>query len=100
MRQVYFIAGLILGVAITIFALQNTTGVEIRFLFWQAQRPVALVVLFSAVGGLLVALLFALPGIVAHRWRIRALERRLGEAGKPPEVPGPTMDRREQDPPH
>ena len=96
MRQAYFITGLLVGVAVTIFALQNTTGVELRFLFWQAQGSLALVVLLSAVGGLLVALLFAIPGIVAGRWRIRALEQRLSETGKPPEVPGPTVDRREE----
>jgi uncharacterized integral membrane protein len=100
MRQVYFIAGLILGVAITIFALQNTTGAELRFLFWQADGPLALVVILSAVGGALVALLFAIPGIVQDRWRIRALERRLGEAAKPPEVPKPPADRREEGSPH
>lgn len=100
MRQVYFIAGLLLGVAITIFALQNTTGAELRFLFWQADGPLALVVILSAVGGALVALLFTIPGIVANRWRIRALERRLREAGKPPEVPKLPADRREEGPPH
>ena len=100
MRQVYFVAGLTLGVAITIFALQNTLAVEIRFLFWQAQGPLALVVLFSAAGGLLVALLFGLPEIVTSRWRIRTLERRLAETGKPPEVPGPAVGGREEGTPH
>jgi uncharacterized integral membrane protein len=32
MRQAYFIAGLILGLAIAVFALQNTTAVEVKFL--------------------------------------------------------------------
>ena len=35
MRQAYFIMGLILGLVIAVFALQNTTGVEVRFLTWQ-----------------------------------------------------------------
>lgn len=99
MRQAYFIAGLLVGIAITIFAAQNTADVELRFLVWQAQGPLALVVLLSAVGGVLVALLFAIPGILAARWRMRTLERRLAEAGKTPEVSSSTTDRREEGPP-
>ncbi len=89
MRQLYFITGLILGLALAVFALQNTTAVEVRFLLWQVQGPLAAVVLASAAGGLLVALLFGLPAIVASRRRSRGLERRLeGQAPPPPEPPG------------
>lgn len=77
MRQAYFIAGLVLGLAIAIFALQNTAEVAVRFLGWQAQGPLAVVVLASAAGGVLVALLFGLPEFMTARWRIRSLERRL-----------------------
>lgn len=58
MKQAYFILGLILGVAIAIFALWNTAAVEVRSLAWQAQGSLALVVLVSASAGLLIALLF------------------------------------------
>lgn len=89
MRQFYFVGGLILGLAVAIFALQNTVGVEVRFLAWQVQGPLAAVVLASAAAGLLVALLFTLPGIVASRRRIRGLERRLeAERSSPPEPAG------------
>ncbi len=77
MRQAYFITGLLIGIAITIFALQNTAAVEVHFLFWQTQGPLAAVVLLSAIGGLAVALLFGVPEIISARWRIRTLERRL-----------------------
>ena len=83
MRQVYFIAGLILGLATAVFAVQNTIAVEVRFLLWQVQGPLAAVVLASATAGLLVAFLFGLPAILASRRRIRSLERHL--AGGPPE---------------
>ena len=91
MRQVYFIVGLILGLAVAVFAMQNTLGVEVRFLVWQAQGPLALVVLASAGAGLLMALLFCVPGMLKGRWRIRSLERRLGgESGTAasPVLPG------------
>ena len=89
MRQAYFIAGLILGLAIAVFALQNTTAVEVKFLAWQVTGSLAVVVLGSAAAGSLVALLFGIPEIVMARWRMRNLERRL--QGTPPEGPGPQV---------
>ncbi|HSB70069.1 MAG TPA: LapA family protein [Candidatus Methylomirabilis sp.] len=86
MRPAYFIAGLLLGVAVAIFALQNTGTVEVRFLLWQAQGSLALVVLSALGAGLLVALLFGIPEALLARWRIRSLERRLQE--RPHETPG------------
>ncbi|HYB72715.1 MAG TPA: lipopolysaccharide assembly protein LapA domain-containing protein [Candidatus Sulfotelmatobacter sp.] len=89
MRQFYFVGGLILGLAVAIFALQNTVGVEVRFLSWQVQGPLAAVVLASSGAGLLVALLCTLPAMFASRRRIRSLERRLEtERPSPPGPPG------------
>ena len=90
MRQAYFIAGLLIGGAIAIFALQNTGAVQLRLLFWQTEGSLAAVVLLSAIGGLVIALLFGIPEIVRARWRIRALERRL--AGRPPGTTGPAAE--------
>lgn len=90
MRQVYFLAGLILGLAVAVFALQNTVEVQIRFLWWQVRSSLAVVVLASAGAGLFLALLFGLPGILSARRRLRRLETPAGaqaaggsrEAGK------------------
>jgi len=77
MKPLYFIVGLILGLAVAVFALQNTESIQIRFLWWQVQGPVAAVTLVSAVAGALVVFLFGLPGWLSAHWRIRGLERRL-----------------------
>jgi uncharacterized integral membrane protein len=96
MRQVYFIGGLALGVIIAIFAVQNTMSVEVRFLWWQAQGPLAAAVLISAAAGAVVALLLGVPEVFGARWRIRSLERRLEDLrprdarptdGKPDDLP-------------
>jgi uncharacterized integral membrane protein len=84
MKHLYLIVGLILGLTVAVFALQNTDSIQIRFLWWQAQGPVAAITLISAVAGALVVLLFALPGWLSARWRIRGLERRL--EGRLPET--------------
>jgi uncharacterized integral membrane protein len=77
MRQFYFTVGLILGLGVAVFAMQNTTAVEVWFLAWNANGPLALVVLASAAAGILMALLFCLPAMLRGRWRVRSLERRL-----------------------
>jgi len=89
MRQAYFIMGLILGLAIAVFALQNTMAVAVRFLAWQVAGSLAVIVLGSAAAGALVVLLFGIPEILTARWRIRNLERRL--QGIPPEGEGPSV---------
>ena len=90
MKQAYFIAGLILGLAIAVFALQNATAVEVEFLAWQVAGSLAMVVLGSAVAGALVVLLFGIPEIVMARWRIRSLERRLRSEGCVADASTPT----------
>lgn len=89
MRHIYFVGGLILGVVIAVFAIQNTLTVEVRFLWWQAQGPLAAAVLISAAAGAVVALLLGIPEVFGSRWRIRTLERRLGDLpprdAKPPD---------------
>ena len=89
MRQFYFTVGLILGLGVAIFAMQNTLAIEVRFLVWQAHGPLALVVLASAAAGVLIALLFCLPGMLRGRWRIRSLERRLESGAGSAETDGP-----------
>ncbi len=91
MRHLYFVLGLVLGLAVAVFALQNTGTVQIRFFWWQIQGPVAAIALASSLAGALVALLVSLPAWLSARWRIRGLERRLG--GKAPESGGPESRR-------
>jgi uncharacterized integral membrane protein len=83
MKQVFFIAGLILGLATAVFALQNAAIVQVHFLFWQTEGPLAVVVLAAALAGLLAALCLGLPVFLNARRKIRGLERRL--AGGSPE---------------
>ena len=95
MRQFYFTLGLILGLGVAVFAMQNTLGVEVRFLVWQAHGPLALAVLASAAAGVLIALLFCLPSMLRDRWRIRGLERRLELDAGSPETDAPPRSPKE-----
>ena len=96
MRNAYFIAGIVLGLGIALFALQNGMPVSVRFLGWGVDGPLAAVVLGSAAAGALVVLLLGIPQLLGARWKIRALERELASpraaaapvgGAKPPEPP-------------
>ena len=82
MTVVYLLVALI-GAAIALFTIQNINPVVIRFLGWQIESALSLVVLLSTVIGIVLA---SLVGLVRHwkfRSRIRQLESRLTQLGAP-----------------
>ena len=86
MQHVYFIFGVVLGVVVAIFAVQNVAPVEVRFFLWQVEGPLAAVVLTAVGAGLVVALLLGLPDTILSRLRMRRLEHQVREAN-PEEQP-------------
>jgi len=70
----FYLLGVAVAVAITVFALQNTDQVTIRFVAWKVEKvPLAgLILLSGALGGVVMALV----GWV-QRWKLRAKIRRL-----------------------
>jgi len=70
----YIILGLLFALLVAIFAVQNATVVNIRFLGWEFKDiSLALVVLGSAAGGALVVFILSLGREVRHAWRMREL---------------------------
>jgi putative membrane protein len=86
MQHVYFIFGVVLGVVVAIFAVQNVAPVEVRFFLWHVEGPLAAVVLTAVGTGLVVALLLGLPDTILSRLRMRRLEHHVREAN-PEEQP-------------
>jgi uncharacterized integral membrane protein len=76
MAVVYLVVALV-GAAIAIFAIQNISSVTIRFMGWQVEAALSLLVLLSILVGIV---LTSLVGLVPHwklRSKIRQLENRL-----------------------
>lgn len=76
MAMAYLLVAL-LSAAIALFAVQNNNPVVIRFVGWQMEGALSLVVLLSILVGVI---LTALLGVVRHwklRSRIRQLENKL-----------------------
>ena len=67
------IIAFILALATAAFALQNTDAVIMKFLIWQYQTSLVLVILASAMSGVILALLASL----GSRWRDTRTKRSL-----------------------
>jgi putative membrane protein len=72
MAMAYLLVAL-LGAAVALFAVQNNSSVVVRFLVWQIEEPLSLVVLLSVLAGIV---LTALLGVV-RQWKLRARIRQL-----------------------
>lgn len=68
------------AVLITIFAVINVDAVQVNYVFGQAEWPLILVILVSAVLGFLFSATVALVKIFSLQKSIRALQK--GKAGK------------------
>jgi uncharacterized integral membrane protein len=81
MAQLLVLLALVFAIIIATFAVQNTTPVSVRFLFWQADEvAVSVLVLISAALGAALMLVLGATREVSHRWRQRQLGQQLRAA--------------------
>ncbi len=72
--QFYLLLGLVFALLVAVFAVQNSTPVNIRFLAWEFKNiSLALVVLGAAAGGAFAVFIMGLGREVRHAWRARDL---------------------------
>ncbi|MEW6447405.1 MAG: LapA family protein [Bacillota bacterium] len=70
----YILLGLLLSLLVAVFAVQNATSVDIRFLAWEFKSiSLAVVVLGSAAGGAFAVFILSIGREVRHAWRVREL---------------------------
>ena len=100
MILIYLLMALI-GAAATAFAIQNPTRVAVSFLVWQTGgMPLSLVILLSALAGIVLASVAGLTQQIRLRLRIRQLEGRLAKlAAAAPESPTAIVRRSDPGPP-
>ena len=86
----------LLGAAIAVFAIQNNSTVVIRFLAWQLEGALSLVILLSALVGIV---LTSMLGAVRH-WKLRSRIRQLeNQLARIPAPASPTSQSVTQEPP-
>ena len=79
------LTGILLGVAMTIFALQNSVKVQLKLLLWKIDEvPLALILLISILIGVVVTSVFSIIDKQRLKSRIRNLQNKIKdlESGK------------------
>ncbi|HEY3343745.1 MAG TPA: lipopolysaccharide assembly protein LapA domain-containing protein [Anaerolineaceae bacterium] len=66
--QILIFIALVIAIVAVIFALQNLAAVTVTFLFWSIHGSLALVLLVTLAGGVLISLLASMPGLVHGKW--------------------------------
>jgi len=84
--EIYLILAAVLGIFISVFAIQNAAPVTVKFIFWQFESSLAVLIILAILAGMILVLLLSLPGRLKRRKelydkqkRIRELEARLKE---------------------
>lgn len=74
------LTGIILGVAMAIFALQNTVKVQVKLLWWKIDEvPLALILMISIIIGVLITAVFSFIDKQRLRNRLKKLHQRINE---------------------
>jgi lipopolysaccharide assembly protein A len=76
--QFFIIIALVIAVVAVVFALQNITIVTVTFLLWSYHGSLALVLLLSVAAGVLISLLFSLPGEIRGKMTNNGQKKKLG----------------------
>lgn len=78
--QVFYWLVLLIAIAITIFAIQNSSAspVVIKFLFWQYETSLIYTLLGSVGVGILITLFFWIPMAIRSSFQMRELKRKIG----------------------
>ncbi len=81
--QWYLFLAFLFILSISVFALQNSQQVTLRFLTWDLPpQPLVMVILFSAATGVLITLLFSITKQLRQNMRIRDLQHRVKQMEK------------------
>lgn len=75
----YLVLALLFAIIGAVVALQNATGVTVRFAIWSMDTSLVLVIFGSAMVGALITLLLSMPMQIRLRWRLEKANRRNTE---------------------
>lgn len=59
--RIKLIFSLLLLILAVIFAIQNSDSQTVRFLFWEATLPIALIIIISLTVGAIIGLIYSIP---------------------------------------
>ena len=77
--QIMVIFALVIAALAILFAVQNNTPVQVSFLTWKVESPLALVLLIAVAAGALISLLASLPTITREKLNVRSHRKKVAE---------------------
>ncbi|MDD5559164.1 LapA family protein [Candidatus Methylomirabilis sp.] len=77
MNQLSLVGFLILAVVIATFSVQNSGEAVVKFIWWQFQSSLVIVILISTALGAIMAIFLSLPGTFRLRMRLREQAQRI-----------------------
>ncbi len=80
--QWYLFLAFLFVLAVTLFAVQNSQQVTMKFLYWEFSFPLVMLILSSAATGVLVTLLFSIAKQLKLSIQVRDLQSRLRQLEK------------------
>ncbi len=96
MNRILQVVALLVGALLTVFVFQNTAPVRVRFLGYATDAfPLALVILGSALLGLILGYVLSVRGRVRRGMQARRQDRRIRELEAQPDVRQAPRDDRE-----
>lgn len=66
---------LVFGIIIT--SVQNSSPMDLKFMFWQLQTPLSALVIYSSLVGMAIVAILTLPKLVSNYFKIRRLNREI-----------------------
>lgn len=77
--QIFIIISLFIAIVAVVFAVQNSEMATISFLAWDGQLPLALVLMFTLLAGVIVGIFVSLPSNLRYRFRIRNQNKTIND---------------------
>jgi putative membrane protein len=77
--QIFVILAILILIFAVVFALQNTIGVAVTFLFWQFHGSLALVLIVAVLAGLVISFLAYLPSLLRSHMAGRKLHKQIAD---------------------
>ena len=77
--QILLIFSFLIAFVAIIFAIQNTDITPIRFLIWETEGSLALILFIALVAGALISYLATTPGQIRRRMTISSQRKRIAE---------------------
>ena len=75
--QIFLIISLMIAVLATIFAVQNAAPTTVRFLVWEFEQSLALILLIALIAGAMISFFASLPALIKGKLTAKNLSKKL-----------------------